>query len=85
MPEPHWLDRPGNVRLIWRGFIVVLALTVMVEPLVDLHPHFAVEALFGFHAWFGLLSCAAMIVGAKALGALLKRRDSYYGEGERDE
>ena len=85
MSDPHWLDRPKNVRLIWRGFLVVLALTVLAEALVRLHPHFAVESLFGFHAWFGLLSCAAMILVAKGLGLLLKRTDTYYAEDERDE
>jgi hypothetical protein len=86
MNDRHWLDEPRNVRLLWRLFLAVLALTVLVELLVDLHPHFAVEGLFGFHAWFGLLACAAMIVVAKALGVLLKRPDSYYnGELPRDE
>jgi len=86
MNDRHWLDEPRNVRLLWRLFLAVLALTVLVELLVDLHPHFAVEGLFGFHAWFGLLACAAMIVVAKALGVLLKRPDSYYDrELPRDE
>ena len=80
MSDPHWLDRPGNVRLLWRAFLVVLALTVLVEALVELHPRFAIETLFGFHAWFGLLACAAMIVGAKALGLLLRRPDTFYDE-----
>lgn len=82
--QPHWLDRPGNVRLVWRGFLVVLAATVLAEAAVVLHPHFTVEALFGFHAWFGLLSCAAMILVAKALGVLLKRPDTYY-DADRDD
>jgi hypothetical protein len=86
MNDRHWLDEPRNVRLLWRLFLVVLALTVLVEAFVDLHPHFAIERLFGFHAWYGLLACAAMIVVAKALGVLLKRPDAYYdGELPRDE
>jgi hypothetical protein len=86
MNDHHWLDEPRNVRLLWRLFLAVLALTVLAELLVDLHPHFAIEGLFGFHAWYGLLACAAMIFVAKALGLLLKRSDSYYdGERPRDE
>jgi hypothetical protein len=88
MNDRHWLDEPRNLRLLWRLFLMVLALTVAAELLVELHPHFEVEGLFGFHAWFGLLACAAMIFGAKALGMLLKRPDSYYeddGEPTRDE
>lgn len=83
MDAEHWLDRPRNVRLLWRLFIAVLALTVAAEWLIDLHPHFAIDALFGFHAWYGLAACAAMIVVAKLLGYALKRPDTYYEAGER--
>lgn len=79
-PAPtHWLDHPRNVKRLWHGFLFVLALTVLAELLVHLHPHFAIDAVFGFHAWFGFAACAAMIGVAKALALLLKRPDSYYG------
>jgi hypothetical protein len=86
-PGPrHWLDEPRHVRLLWRGFLGVLALTVLAEFAVHLHPAFAIESVFGFHAWFGLLACLAMIVGAKALSLVLRRPDSYYdGDKERDD
>ncbi len=80
----HWLDQPRNVRRLWRGFLAVLALTVAAELLVTLHPHFAVESLFGFNAWFGFLACAAMIGVAKLLALLLKRPDTYYRGGDDD-
>ena len=54
----HWLDDPYHVRLLWRIFLFALVLTVAAEIAIALHPHFAVEALFGFHAWFGFLACA---------------------------
>jgi hypothetical protein len=78
--KPHWLDEPRNVKRLWRGFLVVLALTVLAELMVHLHPHFEIESVFGFHAWFGLMACAAMIVVAKALALLLKRPDTYYSK-----
>lgn len=81
---PHWLDEPRNVKALWRGFLVVLALTVAAEIVVVLHPHFGVESLFGFNAWFGFLACAAMILVAKGLALLLKRPDTYY-DGHDDE
>lgn len=76
--KTHWLDEPRNVRLLWRLFLGVLAFTVLAELVIVLHPHFGVDALFGFHAAYGFLACAAMIVVAKLLGTLLKRPDSYY-------
>ncbi|MCO5122807.1 MAG: hypothetical protein M9915_03580 [Rhizobacter sp.] len=78
MNDPHWLDDPKHVKLLWRGFLVVLALTVLAEPLVHLHPHFEIESWFAFHAWYGLLVCIAMIAFAKALALVLKRPDTYY-------
>jgi uncharacterized membrane protein YcjF (UPF0283 family) len=78
-----WLDAPGNVRLLWRLFLAVLVLCLLVEIAVTLHPVFGIESLFGFHAWFGFLACVAMIGVAKGLSLLLRRPDTYYQE--RDE
>lgn len=74
----HWLDDPAHVKLLWRGFLAMLALMVLLEAVVHLHPHFGIEGLFGFNAWFGFLACAAMIVVAKGLALVLKRTDTYY-------
>ncbi|MBK6850583.1 MAG: hypothetical protein IPG93_02960 [Burkholderiales bacterium] len=76
----HWLDQPRNVERLWRGFLVVLALTVLAELVVQLHPHFEIESVFGFSAWFGFMTCTAMIGVAKALALVLKRPDTYYGK-----
>ena len=81
---PHWLDQPRNVKRLYRGFIGVLVLTVVLEWLVDLHPRFGIESLFGFSAWFGFAACVAMIVFAKGLALLLKRPDTYYGDTRDD-
>lgn len=78
MNDTHWLDDPQHVKWLWRGFLAVLALTVLVEPFVDLHPHFEIEGWFAFHAWYGLLVCIAMIAFAKAIAVVLKRPDTYY-------
>ena len=74
----HWLDEPRNVKRLWRGFLALLALTVLAELFITLHPHFDVESLPAFHAAYGFLACAAMIIAAKAIGVLLKRPDTYY-------
>jgi predicted lipid-binding transport protein (Tim44 family) len=81
-PRPHWLDAPRNVQRLWRGFLVVLALVVLAELGVALHPQFAIESIFGFAALYGFLACALMIVVAKLLGLLLKRPDRYYEAGD---
>ncbi len=85
MKRQHWLDDPKNVKKLWRGFLVVLALTVVGGFFVDLHPHFEIERWFGFNAAYGFVTCVLMILGAKALGVFLKRGDAYYAKDERDE
>ena len=77
-PDNHWLVRPATIRLLWIVFIAVLAVTVLLDLVIEHHPLFGLDGTFGFGAWFGFLSCVAMIVGAKALGVFLKRPDSYY-------
>ncbi len=82
--KTHWLDQPHSTKQLWIAFVVVLALTVIAELFVPLHPHFEIESIFGFHAWYGFLVCAAMIVGAKGLALLLKRPDTYYNNTDHD-
>jgi UPF0716 family protein affecting phage T7 exclusion len=74
----HWLVRPATIRRLWIAFAVVLVAVVLCDLLVVPHPYFGLDGTFGFGAWLGFLSCVAMIVFAKALGALLKRSDTYY-------
>lgn len=74
----HWLVRPGTIRLLWMIFAVILVVTVMADMFIHHHAWFGLDGTFGFGAWFGFVSCIAMVVFAKALGAVLKRRDTYY-------
>ena len=68
------------IRRLWAGFIAVLALTVLAELVVEARPHFAIERLFAFNALYGFLACAVLILVAKTLGLLLKRRDDHYDD-----
>ena len=65
---------------MWKIFIAVLAATVAAQLFIESHPHFAVERLFAWNALYGFLACAALILVARALGLLLKRRDDYYDD-----
>ena len=76
----HWLLRPRTIRLLWIGFAAVLALLVLADVFIHPHAVFGVDGTFGFYAWYGLLTCAAMVLLAKALGLLLKRPDTFYDD-----
>ena len=82
--QKHWLVRPDSIRILWRVFIAILALTVIAELFVAHHPYFGIDGYFGFNAWFGFLACAALILFAKGLGVFLKRPDDYYDDGRDD-
>ena len=82
--EKHWLERPRTISWLWRGGIAVLALTVLADLLYEPHPHFVVDGIFGFHAFYGFVACVAMVLFAKVLGVLLKRDDTYYADGSDD-
>ncbi|MCY4165346.1 MAG: hypothetical protein OXF03_04270 [Gammaproteobacteria bacterium] len=75
----HWLDRPANIKRLWRAFAALLALTVLAQLAVSIKGYFGLDGWLGFGAAFGFLSCLAMVLFAKGLGYLLKRREDYYG------
>ena len=79
-PNKHWLVRAESIRILWKIFIVVLAATVLSEIFIHKHEHFGIDGSFGFSAWYGFLTCAAMVVTAKILGYLLKRKETYYDD-----
>lgn len=75
------LEDPSTLRLLKIISIVVLVVLVALEPLVEHHPHFGIDGSFAFSAWFGFASCVAMVfVSKKIVGAVLKRKDSYYND-----
>lgn len=76
--KQNWFYRKSSIKKLWVGAVIVLVLTVIAEFFIELHPHFEIEALFGFHALYGFLACVAMVLFAKVLGFLIKRKDDYY-------
>ena len=76
--KQNWFYRESSIKKLWIGAGVILFLTVLFELFIKLHPHFKVESIFAFHAIYGFLACVAMIVFAKLLGYLIKRKDDYY-------
>jgi hypothetical protein len=76
--DDAWLARPSTIRLLWRVFAVVLAVSVAVQLLFPVKGKFGVDGWLGFGAVFGFLSCLAMVLFAKGLGWFLKRDEKYY-------
>ena len=76
----HWLTRPASIRKLWIGFSAVLAMTLLAQLVIGIKGYFGVDSMFSFAAAFGFFSCVAMVLVARALGALLKRPEDYYDD-----
>lgn len=78
--EKHWLVRKSTIKGLWIGGYLLLAVLTLLDLTLHPHPYFGVDGSFGFYSWYGFLTCAAMVVGAKGLGYILKRKDTYYDD-----
>ena len=76
--KQNWFYRESSIKKLWIGAIILLALTVSAEIFITLHPHFKIESVFSFHAIYGFIACVIMVIFAKLLGYLIKRKDDYY-------
>jgi hypothetical protein len=74
----HWLVRPSTIRGLWIGGCIVLALTVLAQFLIPIKGYFAADDWFGFGAVYGFFTCLLMVIFAKLLGFVLKRKEDYY-------
>ncbi len=76
--KSHWLDKPANItRLLWAlglaCFVVAIADAFYVK-----HPHFEVEKVFGFYAWYGFACFVFIVFAGVALRKLVMRDEDYY-------
>lgn len=76
----HWLVRPGTIRKLWIASGALLALTVLLQFAIPLKGKFGVDGWIAFPAVYGFGTCVLMVVFAKLLGFVLKRRDDYYDD-----
>ena len=78
------IDDPARTKRLGRALLGLLLLAVATELVVDLHPHFGIDSVFGFAAWFGFGACVGLVALARGLALLLGRPGIYYGR-QRDD
>ena len=76
----RWLDRPENVRKIYNAIWMVCAALLGLELLIDKHVETTVEHWFGFHGFFALMACVALVLAAKLLRRVVSRPEEYYDD-----
>jgi uncharacterized membrane protein len=83
--KSSWLDQPGNTNKIWYGIIALCVVTALSDLLYHKHVKYDVEDLVpGMYGWYGLASCAVLVLGAKILQIIVRRREDYYDEAGDD-
>ena len=74
----RWLDHPENVRRIYFSVWIVCLVLLLLELAIDKHAETVAEHWFGFHGFFGLIACVALVLAAKVLRRVISRDESYY-------
>ena len=74
----HWLDHPKHVNKIVYTLFSVCAALCAADLVYHKHAHFDFEHWFGFYGFFGFVSCVGLVLAAKILRVILKRKEDYY-------
>jgi len=82
MSEPehkqHLFDKPRNVSLLLRTLYVICTLLFVLDFILHRHVTHEWEGLTGFYAIFGFIACVSLVLVAKQLRKLVKRKEDYY-------
>ncbi len=76
----RWLDHPENVRKVYFSVWIACAVLLGLELLIDKHVETEIERWFGFHGFFGLVSCVGLVMAAKLLRRVISRPEDYYDD-----
>lgn len=72
-------EDPRTVKTLKRVLCGLMALVVVLDVFIHRHhEYFFWDRIPGFNAFFGLLSCVAIIFIAIAVGTLLQKKEDFY-------
>ena len=77
---PGFFEKPGTIKILWVLLYGVCLLTLVPDLFIHRHPHFAYDDYFGFFALLGFVACALLIIAAKGIGLMLKKKEDYYDD-----
>lgn len=60
--------------------LVILAVLVLLDLVVEHHQYFGIDGTFGFAAWFGALATFMLVLLALAVGSLLRAPEGTYDD-----
>lgn len=74
----YWLDKPGNVRKLYRGLWGLGIALLLLDVVVHRHAEAAIDGLLGFYGLYGFIACVALVLAAKLLRRAVMRPEDYY-------
>ena len=74
------LDSPQSGKLALRGVVVICALLVASDFLIEKHGHYGFETWIGFQGAYGFVACVVLVLAAKQLRRIVKRDRDYYDD-----
>lgn len=76
--KPHLFDNPRNVSWLLRVFYVICILLFVLDFILHRHVSHSWEGLTGFYAIFGFIACVTLVLVAKQMRRILRRKEDYY-------
>ena len=76
--ESTFLDSPKNRKRMWTSFFIALIVLLIIDFFIHKHGHFSWEDAPVFFASYGFIACVGLIVVAKILRLIVKRKEDYY-------
>ncbi len=78
--KQHIFDSPENIRILLHVFYAICLGLLLIDFIYHRHVLHEWEALWGFYGLFGFIACVTLVLVAKELRKLLKRREDYYDD-----
>ena len=75
---PRWLDKPGNVTLLYRGLWILCGLLAVADFFYAHHPIFKIEEFPVFYGLYAFIAGIAVVFVGRGLRKFLKRGEDYY-------
>lgn len=76
---PSWFEQARSINLLVGALIILCAMTVLAEFFyTNDHPHFELEKILGFQAWFGFVTFIAIVFLGWLLRLFVRRGEDYY-------
>ena len=76
--KQHLFDKPRNVSRLLTVLYIICALLFILDFILHRHATHRWDELTGFYAIFGFVACVALVLIAKQLRKILKRKEDYY-------